>query len=72
MGMTEAVRESTTLKLIIPLWGALLFKFVCGGLDFGYGEFPIIEAGEFGLASAGILAIWLGREWKETHYAKQD
>lgn len=70
MSITDAVRESTTLKLVIPLWFALLCKFTVGGLDFGFGEFPVITAGEFGLASAGILAIWLGREWKETHYAK--
>ena len=68
--MIEALRESTTLKLVIPLWAVLLFKFAVGGLDIGFGEFPVIEATEFGLSSAGILAIWLGREWKETHYAK--
>ena len=69
MKLTEAFRESTTLKLVVPAWFILLGKFAVGGLDFGFGEFPAIGATEFGFAVAAVLAIWLGREVKEVYKA---
>ena len=69
--MGKAFRESTTLKLVIPAWALLLFKFYAGGQDFGFGLNPVIGAGEFGAAIALVLGIWLGREVKEVYKAKQ-
>ena len=70
MSLTNAVRESTTLKLVIPCWLAVLVKYLLAGLDFGYGAIPAMSATEFAAAQAAILVIWLGREWKKSHYAK--
>ena len=70
MAFTQAFRESTTLKFVTPAWIILLFKFLVGGLDFGAGQFPVIDAGAFGIAFAAIVGVWLGREWRKSHYAK--
>ena len=59
-------RESMTLSLIVPAWLALLVKFILAGLTLPvFGEVPAMSATEFGIAMAGVLAIWLGREWTE-------
>jgi hypothetical protein len=71
MAITQAFRESTTLKLVIPCWLAVLFKFIAAGYDFGFGVTPSMGAVEFSAAVAAILAVWLGREWRVAHYAKQ-
>ena len=56
-------RESHTLFFVAVSWFAILFKFVVAGLTIQGYQFPDMSAINFGLASAGILAIWLGREW---------
>jgi hypothetical protein len=59
-------RESKTLTMVTVSWFTLLVKFAGAGLTLPVvGEFPVMSANEFGLATAAILAIWLGREWKE-------
>lgn len=59
-------RESITLSLVVPAWLALLVKFLAAGLTLPVvGAVPPMSATEFGLAMAGILSIWLGREWTE-------
>lgn len=59
-------RESMTLSLVVPAWFALLVKFLAAGLTLPiFGTVPAMSATEFGLAIAGVLAIWLGREWTE-------
>lgn len=59
-------RESITLSLVVPAWFALLVKFLAAGLTLPViGIVPPMSATEFGLAMAGVLAIWLGREWTE-------
>jgi hypothetical protein len=59
-------RESKTLTMVTVSWLALLIKFSLAGLDVPFvGAFPVMSANEFGLATAAVLAIWLGREWKE-------
>lgn len=59
-------RESTTLSLVVPAWFALLVKFILAGLTLPVvGVVPTMSATEFGLAMAGVLAIWLGREFNE-------
>jgi hypothetical protein len=59
-------RESITLSLVVPAWLALLVKFLVAGLTLPVvGVVPAMSATEFGMAMAGVLAIWLGREWTE-------
>lgn len=59
-------RESMTLSLVVPAWLALLVKFLLAGLTLPVvGAVPPMSATEFGMAIAGIMAIWLGREWTE-------
>lgn len=63
-------KKSRTLFFVTISWAVLVFKFAIAGLGYGEITAPEMSASEFGMAVAGILAIWLGREWKETHYEK--
>lgn len=59
-------RESTTLAFVTAGAGALIIKFVVAGLTLGpLGTAPEMDAASFGIALASVLAIWLGREWKQ-------
>jgi len=59
-------RESTTLAFVSASWLALWLKFVLAGVTLPlFGLVPPMSATEFGLAVAGVLAIWLGREWTD-------
>jgi hypothetical protein len=59
-------KESTTLGFVFFSWLILILKFSVSGIDLGaLGVQQTISAGEFGMAVAAILAIWLGREWAE-------
>lgn len=59
-------KESITLSLVFVSWFVLVIKFVVAGVSLGsLGVMPAMGAGEFGMAAAAILAIWLGREWTE-------
>jgi len=68
MTITNAVRESTTLKLVIPCWLAVLVKYLGAGLDFGFGSVPAMSATEFATSIAAILSVWLARETKESYF----
>ena len=68
MAFTKAFRESTTLKACSLATSLLFFKFLAGGYDFGYGTSPVIDATAFGLAFAGIWAIWCNREWRKAKH----
>lgn len=58
-------RESHTLLFVALAALVLVYKFaVAGTAIFGI-NWPAMSASEFGLAFAGILAVWLGREWQE-------
>lgn len=59
-------RESVTLSYVTAGYFTLLAKFALAGITLPYvGPMPPMGASEFGLAAAGILGIWLGREWTE-------
>jgi hypothetical protein len=59
-------RESHTLLFVALAALVLIGKFALAGLAvFGFGPLPAMGAGEFGLAFAGVMAVWLGREWTE-------
>lgn len=57
-------RESHTLLFVALAALTLTCKFAAAGLSvWGLGPFPPMSATEFGLAFAGVMAVWLGREW---------
>ncbi len=59
-------RESITLMFVFLSWWAVWIKFVLAGATLPlFGLVPPMSATEFGLATAGILAIWLSREWAD-------
>ena len=64
-------RESTTFKMVFTSWAVLLCKYLFAGLSAPFGAIPPMSATEFATAFAAITVIWLGREWRVTHYAKQ-
>lgn len=59
-------KKSTTLFFVSVSWAAVLFKFIVAGMTLPViGQQAAMTASEFGMAIAGILAIWLGREYTE-------
>lgn len=59
-------KESITLRFVAVSWAVVTVKFAAAGLTLPVvGAIPEMEVGAYGLAVAGILAIWLGREWTE-------
>jgi hypothetical protein len=59
-------RQSITLVFVGASWLAVWLKFVLAGATLPvFGLVPPMSAGEFGAATALILAIWLGREWTD-------
>ncbi len=58
-------RESHTLLFVALAALVLVYKFAVSGLTLWGVAFPDMSASEFGIAFAAVLAVWLGREWKE-------
>ena len=58
-------RESHTLLFVALAALVLIYKFAVAGLVIWGLTFPAMSAGEFGLAFAAVLAVWLGREWAD-------
>lgn len=58
-------RESHTLLFVALAALVLIYKFAVAGLTIWGLTFPAMSAGEFGMAFAAVLAIWLGREWAD-------
>jgi hypothetical protein len=58
-------RESHTLLFVALAALVLIHKFALAGLTLWGLTFSAMSASEFGIAFAAILAVWLGREWKE-------
>jgi hypothetical protein len=59
--MIAKFKESSTFKLVVASWAILNYQWLFGGVA--------MTAIEYGAATAAILGIWLGREWKEKHYS---
>lgn len=57
-------RESHTLLFVAAAAGVLIYKFGMAGLTVFGLTFPAMSASEFGISFAGIMAVWLGREWQ--------
>jgi len=58
-------RESHTLLFVALAALVLIYKFGVAGTSLFGIAWPPMAAGEFGIAFAAILAVWLGREWTE-------
>ena len=58
--MVGKFRESSTFKLVVLSYLVINYQWLFGGVT--------ATLTEYATAVAAILAVWLGREWKETHY----
>ena len=58
--MIGKFRESSTFKLVLFSYAALNYQWLSGAVE--------ASLTDYATATAAILMIWLGREWKETHY----
>ena len=57
-------RESITLTFVAVSFAILQIKFLLAGITISPElTIPPMSAEAFGLSTAGILAVWLGREW---------
>lgn len=66
-------KESITLMFVSLSWWAVWVKFLFAGATIPlFGAVPPMPATEFGLATAGILAIWLSREWTDKKLGRGD
>lgn len=63
-------RESHTLLFVSLAVLVLIYKFGVAGLTVFGLTFPAMSAGEFGIAFAAVMAVWLGREWTDKTGAK--
>lgn len=69
--MTNKFRESSTFKIVLLTWMGLNVAMV-RGLYVAEGATEIGDLMVSYAASCGVaLAIWLGREWRVTHYKKE-
>jgi len=59
-------KESTTLFFVRVTWAVMVCKFLVAGVVIpDLATFPEINIQDFGIAVAGVLMIWLGREYTE-------
>ena len=58
--MINKFRESSTFKIVIVSLLILNYQWLWGGIE--------ATLTEYATATGLILAVWLGREWKEKHY----
>lgn len=66
-------QQSRTLFMVGVSWALVSLKYLFAGATLPvFGTVPPMTAAEYGTATALILAIWLGREWKEAHFNKEE
>jgi urea transporter len=65
-------RESKTLTFVAVTWVVMVFKFAIAGLEYNGVTAPPMDVQSFGIAVAAVLAIWLGREWKQKDIEAQN
>ena len=58
--MISKFKESTTFTLVVISLAILNYQWLSGNVE--------ATLTEYGTATAAILAIWLGREWRKVHY----
>ncbi len=62
--MKNKFMESSTFKLVLASLLVMNYMWVFGGVK--------ATLTEYGTATALILGIWLGREWRSAHYPKKE
>jgi len=63
--MKTKFRESSTFVLVVSLMVVehiLIFK----------GVFVSPDLVDYGIANTALMSIWLGREWRASHYADKE
>ena len=61
--------QSTTLKFVIVSYALVSLKYLLAGVELPMlGLMADMSANDYAMAITLILTIWLGREWRETHY----
>ena len=63
--MNTKFRESSTFGIVVSL---LILQHVL--LLLGIFEVPSIV--EYGMSNAALMSIWLGREWRASHYTPKE
>lgn len=58
-------RESHTLLFVGLAALVLIYKFAVAGTTLFGLTWPAMNASEFGIAFAAVLAVWLARDWTE-------
>jgi len=59
MSLIKKTRESTTMQLLLVPLVLVCWKYFDGS---------ITSSTEFAQAFAMLMAVWLGREWRSSHY----
>jgi len=68
MAMSDAFRESTTLKLVLIPWAVIVLKYAISDMMIFGSQTTYIDPASFGGAIALVLAPWLHREWRKDRY----
>lgn len=61
--MKTSIRESTTIKFVLVSWLLMNYMWLSGHVK---GTLT-----EYATACGLILAVWLGREWRVSHYKER-
>ncbi len=69
MAMSDAFRESTTLKLVLIPWLMIVGKYAISDMMIFGSQTTYIDPLMFGGAIAVVLAPWLHREWRKDRYS---
>jgi hypothetical protein len=62
--MPSKFRESSTYKLVLVSLAVVNWQWLSGAVT--------ASLTDYATATAAILAIWLGREWRQAHYKHKD
>ena len=63
--MKTKFRESSTFGIVVSL---LILQHVLLLL----GNFEVPSIVDYGIANTTLMAIWLGREWRASHYTPKE
>ena len=65
-------KQSKTLLFVTAGFIVVMVKYIFSGLTLPWlGEVPIMSTSEFAIGFAAVMAVWQGREWRQTHYSSQ-
>ncbi len=65
-------KQSKTLFFVTAGFIVVMLKFMFAGLTLPWiGQIPFMSTSEFAIGFAAVMAVWQGREWRQTHYSSQ-